>query len=78
MVVGALTAEYQKSAWKLSLLVCIINASLYGGFVTVQHGWGCGAEPFQKLVVTQFVDIDLSLIYLYREDMEYSSFILFP
>ena len=73
----ALTAEYQKSAWKLSLLMCIINASLHGGFVTRQPGWGCGAEPFQKLEVTQFVDIDLSLIYLYREHVEFFSFTFF-
>ena len=51
-----------KECLELALLMWIINASLRGGIVTVQH---CGAEPFQKLVVTQYVDIDLSLIYLY-------------
>ena len=54
-----------KECLELALLMWIINASLRGGIVTVQH---CGAEPFQKLVVMQFVDIDLPLIYLYRED----------
>ena len=37
-LVVALTAEYQKSAWKLAFLMCIINASLRGGFVTRQPG----------------------------------------
>ena len=53
----ALTAEYLKSAWKLALLVCIINATLHGGIVTIQQGWGWGAEPFKKRLVTQFAGI---------------------
>ena len=35
-------------AWKLALLMWIINASLHCGVVTVQQGWG---------VLTHFVDI---------------------
>ena len=37
-----------KSARKLAILICIINASLHGGIVNVQQGWG---------VSTHFVDI---------------------
>ena len=37
-----------KSAWKLALSMCIINASLHGGIVTVQQGYD---------VLTHFVDI---------------------
>ena len=47
MVLVALTAEYQECL-KVALSMCIINASLHGGIVTVQQGWG---------VLTHFVDI---------------------
>ena len=40
--------HYIKSAWKLALSMCIINASLHCCIVTVQQGWG---------VLTRFVDI---------------------
>ena len=60
----AVTAEYQKSAWKLVLLMCTSSASRHGGTVTIQRGWGCGAEAFKKVLVTQF---DISHIFISTE-----------